>query len=188
MIYLDEVTYMVELLKGTNISQSDYSGTNTWAGSATAAGTSGHQVTPTIIDIRNMNKNTALRYDMSNATGSTTSDLIVVFENSQTINYPTISWDIRDETYTLTMHIRTIQDDRGASDATFARDRLESLYKIARHRLEANRKGATVTISGDSKKFNQIHLGSRTESNDRNKRIFGYKITVEIKKFATSLP
>ena len=188
MIYLDEVTYLVELLKGTNITQSDYSGTNTWAGSATAAGTSGHQVTPTIIDIRNMNKNTALRYDMSNATGSTTSDLIVVFENSQTINYPTIGWDIRDETYTLTMHIRTIQDDRGASDATFARDRLESLYKIARHRLEANRKGATVTISGDTLKINQIHLGSRTESNDRNKRIFGYKITIEMKKFAQSLP
>lgn len=188
MIYLDEVTYLVELLNGTNITQSDYSGTNTWAGSATAAGLSGHQVTPTIVDIRNMNKNKALRYDLSNPTASQTSDLIVVFEDSQSINYPTIDWVIRDETYSLTMHIRCIQDDRGASDANFARDRLESLYKIARHRLEANRRGATITVSGNSAKFNQIFVGSRTESNDRNKRIFGYKVTIELKRFATSLP
>jgi hypothetical protein len=65
---------------------------------------------------------------------------------------------------------------------------LENLYKIVRHRLEANRKGATVTVSGNSAKVNQIHLGSRTESNDRNKRVFGYKITVELKRFAISLP
>ena len=128
MIYLDEVTYLVELLNGTNITQSDYSGTNTWAGSATAAGLSGHQVTPTIVDIRNMNKNKALRYDLSNPTASQTSDLIVVFEDSQSINYPTIDWVIRDETYSLTMHIRCIQDDRGASDANFARDRFCLLY------------------------------------------------------------
>jgi len=185
---MDEVTYLVELLKGSNISQSGFSGTNTWAASATTAGLSGHQVTPTIIDIRNMNKNTALRYDLSNATGSETSDLIVVFEDSQTIDYPTTDWTTRDESYTLTMHIRTIQDDRGASDANFARDRLESLYKIARHRLEANRRGATVTVGSNSATINQIHLGSRIESNDRNKRVFGYKITVELKRFAVALP
>ena len=182
---MDEVTYMVELLSGSNISASSYTGTNTWAGSATSLSIpSGHIAKPTIVDIRNLVKNKAQRYDLSSTlSGESSPDLIIVFEDSQGIEYPTIDWSVRNETFTLTLHIRAIQDDRGASDANFGRDRLENRY-----RLEANRKGATVTVSGNSAKVNQIHLGSRTESNDRNKRVFGYKITVELKRFATSLP
>ena len=187
---MDEVTYMVELLSGSNISSSSYSGTNTWAGSAASLSIpAGHIAKPTIVDIRNLVKNKAQRYDLSSTlSGEASPDLIIVFEDSQGIEYPTIDWSVRNETFTLTLHIRAIQDDRGASDANFGRDRLENLYKIVRHRLEANRKGATVTVSGNSAKVNQIHLGSRTESNDRNKRVFGYKITVELKRFAISLP
>jgi len=181
------VTYLVELLKGGGISQSKFTGTNTWAGSATTVGTSGHQVTPTIIDIRNMTKNKAARYDLSSATGSESPDLIIVFEDGQTVTYPTIDWTTRDETYTFTAHIRCIQDERGSADADFGRDRLESLYKILQHRLEGNRKGATVTVGSDTKRFHQIHLSSRSESNDRRKRIFGYKVNIELKKYATAL-
>ena len=185
---MDEVTYLINLLKGGGISQSKFTGTNTWAASATSAGASGHQVTPTIIDIRNMVKNKAARYDLSRAaSGESSSDLIVVFEDSQSVENPTIDWSVRNETYSLTLHIRCIQDERGASDSNYARDRLENLYKIVKHRIDGNRRGATVTIGSDSKRFDQIHLGSRTESNDRSKRIFGYKVTIEIKKFAVPL-
>ena len=185
---MDEVTYLINLLKGGGISQSKFVGTNTWAASASSAGASDHQVTPTIIDIRNMVKNKAARYDLSRAaSGESSSDLIVVFEDSQGIEHPTIDWSVRNETYSLTLHIRCIQDERGASDANYARDRLENLYKIVKHRIDGNRRGATVTIGSDSKRFDQIHLGSRTESNDRSKRIFGYKVTIEMKKFAVPL-
>ena len=118
---------------------------------------------------------------------ATSSDLIVVFEDNQSVENPTIDWSVRNETYSLTLHIRCIQDERGASDSNYARDRLENLYKIVKHRIDGNRRGATVTIGSDSKRFDQIHLGSRTESNDRSKRIFGYKITIEMKKFAVPL-
>jgi len=187
---MDEVTYVVELLKGTNIATSQYSGTNTWAGSISSLSTpSAHQVTPTIIDIRNMTKNKGRAYDLSTAaSGESSSDLIVVFEESQTLNYPTVPFNMRNEIYTLTLHIRTIQDDRGASDANFARDRLENLYKIVQHRKDANRKGAKVTVSGDSNSFDLIYLRGRTESNDRAKRLFGYKVQIELQKYAVALP
>ena len=187
---MDEVTYVVELLKGTNIASSQYSGTNTWAGSISSLSIpAAHQVTPTIIDIRNMTKNKGRAYDLSTAaSGESSSDLIVVFEDSQTITHPTVAYDVRNEIYTLTLHIRTIQDDRGASDANFARDRLENLYKIVRHRLEANRKGAKVTVSGDSNSFDLIYLRGRTESNDRAKRLFGYKVQIDLQKYAVALP
>lgn len=187
---MDEVTYVVELLKGTNIATSQYGGTNTWAGSISSLSIpAAHQVTPTIIDIRNMTKNKGRAYDLSTAaSGESSSDLIVVFEDSQTLNYPTVPFNIRNETYTLTLHIRTIQDDRGASDANFARNRLENLYKIVQHRIDANRKGAKVTVSGDSNSFDLIYLRGRTESNDRAKRLFGYKVQIELQKYAVALP
>jgi hypothetical protein len=188
VVKMDEVTYLINLLNGVGISLSKFSGTNTWAASATSAGASGHQVTPTIIDIRNMVKNKGARYDLSRAaSGESSSDLIVVFEDGQTLDSPTIDWSVRNETYSLTMHIRCVHDERGAADANYARDRLENLYKIVKHRIDGNRRGATVTVGSDSKRFDQIHLGNRTESNDRSKRIFGYKIAIEMKKFAVPL-
>jgi len=56
---------------------------------------------------------------------------------------------------------------------------------IARHTLERGRKGYTAS---DGSKFNQVFVGSRSESNDRAKRLFGYKLTVETKRFALTLP
>lgn len=192
---MDETTYLVTLLNpaavtGGSISPSTFTSgastlNNNWVGSAEAelGGSYATLVgTPTIIDIRNMTKNRAVRYDLSSG------DLIIISESGQNTEYPTISWDVRDEVYTMTIDIRTIHDERAGTDTNFGRDRLERLYRVVRHRLEQNRKGCTITISGDSKKMNQLFLGSRTESNDRNKRLFGYKLTVEMKRFAVAIP
>tara|TARA_R110000751_G_scaffold217227_5_gene320260 strand:- start:433 stop:942 length:510 start_codon:yes stop_codon:yes gene_type:complete len=169
---MDEVSLLVNLL------------TTTWSSSATtlqSAGaiTSDHVGTPNIIDIRTMDKNKGVRYDLSSK------DVIIVFEESQNITYPTVHYDVRNETHTFTLHIRCIHDERAGTDTSFGMDRLESLYLIARHALESKRRGYT---SSDGSKFNQVFVGSRTESNDRNKRIFGYKINIETKRFSLSVP
>ena len=56
------------MLKGTNIATSQYGGTNTWGGSISSLSIpAAHQVTPTIIYIRNMTKNKGRAYDLSTA-------------------------------------------------------------------------------------------------------------------------
>tara|TARA_R100001082_G_scaffold93193_1_gene59977 strand:- start:7959 stop:8525 length:567 start_codon:yes stop_codon:yes gene_type:complete len=188
---MDVVTYLIALLDpagtsaGAAVTSIDgvtsFSGTNSWANSSNAVlGTSLN--TPTIIDIRSAAANRGRRYDLSSG------DLITVYETSNSVEYPTISWDVRNENFTLTIDMRTIQDERGVSDENFARDRLANLYKVVRHRLEQNRKGATIVLSGETEKIDQLHLGSRTESNDKRKRIFGYKLTVDLKKISVAIP
>ena len=193
---MDETTYLVALIDPSgysddgatvsSINGAAFSSSNTWAKSAEAVlgGSWATLVgTPTVIDIRNMTKNKAMRYDLS------AGDIIIVYESGQTIEYPTISWDVRNEFYNMKIDIRTLQDERGASDANFARSWLENLYKVLRHRLEQNRKGATITLSdGESLRMNQLFVGNRTESNNRNKRLFGYKLTADMKKYAVALP
>ena len=120
-----------------------------------------------------------MRYDLSSK------DVIIFFEDSQNIEYPTVHYDVRNETYGFTMHIRTIHDERAGTDSNFGRDRLRALYLIARHALERGRTGHTAS---DGSKFNQIFVGSRSESNDRAKRLFGYKLNIEAKRFALTLP
>ena len=195
---MDEVTYLVQLLR------------DNWPSASVMQNTLGisssHRVKPTILDIRNLSsggstdgtsgkisRGQARQYSLLNQTspaigGATSSDLIIVFEDGQDIEYPTISWDVRNEIYNITCHIRTVSGgDTRAADNIFAHDRLESLYKSLRHTLEAKRKGATVTINGDSLKMNHIILGGRTESNNKAKRLFGYKVNVTMKKFAVAI-
>ena len=79
---VDEVTYVVELLK------------QNWANAISSVSgiAAVHQVTPTIVDVRNLTKNKAVKYDLSNkVAGESSSDLIVVFEDNQDIQYPTIA-------------------------------------------------------------------------------------------------
>jgi len=169
---MDEVSLLIDLV------------TTKWAASATALRAAGtitadHVGTPNFVDVRTLQKNKGVRYDL------TAKDVIIFFEDSQSIEYPTISFDVRNETYTFTMHIRTIHDERAGTDANFGRDRLRALYLIARHAIERGRTGYTAS---DGSKFNQIFIGSRTESNDRSKRLFGYKMNIETKRFAVALP
>lgn len=184
---MDETTFLLSLIDPTGASVTSvngdlsYDSSNSWAASSTTAlGTS--VISPTVMDIRSTAANRGRRYDLSSG------DIVVVYEDGQSISYPSINWDIRNETYTMTLHIRTIQDERGVSDENFARDRLENLYKVVRHRIEQNRTGATIVLDGKTKKMDQLFVGSRSESNDRKKRLFGYKLTVEMKKFAVGIP
>tara|TARA_R100000734_G_C3318962_1_gene113895 strand:- start:651 stop:1163 length:513 start_codon:yes stop_codon:yes gene_type:complete len=170
---MDEVSLLLDLLS------------NNWSSNATAlvsAGTisASHAVTPEFLDVRNTTKHKGVRVDLSRSPAT-----IVVFEDSQNIEYNTIHYDIRNESYTFTIHIRVLHDERGGIDASYGKDRLRAIYLILRRVIESKRKGYTAS---DGSKFDQLFLGSRTESNDRAKRLFGYKVTTEAKRFAQSIP
>ncbi len=170
---MDEVSLLIDLL------------TNNWSSNATAlvsAGTisASHAVTPDFIDIRTITKNKGVRVDLSRSPAT-----VVIFEDSQSIEYPTIHYDIRNESYSFTLHIRVLHEERGGADADYGKDRLRAIYLILRRTLEGKRKGYTAS---DGSKFNQLFLGARSESNDRAKRLFGYKVTLEAKRFALTIP
>jgi len=169
---MDEVSLLMDLVSSK------------WSSSVStlvSAGTisADHAGTPNFVDVRTLQKNKGARYDL------TAKDVIIFFEDSQNIEYPTVHFDVRNETYSFTMHMRTIHDERAGTDADFGKDRLKALYLIARHALERGRTGYTAS---DGSKFNQVFVGSRRESNDRSKRLFGYKLTIEAKRFALALP
>ena len=83
------------------------------------------------------------------------------------------------------MHLRVIHDERANNNLNYGRDRLRDLYAILKKVIEDNRKGFTAS---DGSKFNQLFLGSRTESNDRGKKLYGYKVSLEVKRFGLSIP
>ena len=66
---------------------------------------------------------------MSNSGGGAT---ILVFEDSQAIDYPTIHYDIRNETYSFTLHLRVIHDERANNDINYGKNKLRNLYLILR--------------------------------------------------------
>mgnify|MGYP004450712857 FL=1 len=169
---MDEVSLLIDLVSSN------------WSSSVTTLISEGkitadHAGTPNFVDVRTLDKNRGVRYDL------TAKDVIIFFEDSQNLEYPTVHFDVRNETYSFTMHMRTIHDERAGTDVSFGKDRLKALYLISRHALERGRKGYTAS---DGSKFNQVFVGSRSESNDRAKRLFGYKLTVEAKRFALSIP
>lgn len=170
---MDEVSLVIDLLS------------NNWSSNATALVSAGvisssHAVTPEFIDIRSITKNKAARVDLGRYPAT-----IVVFEDSQSLEYPTIHYDLRNETYNFTLHIRVLHDERGGFDASYGKDRLRAIYLILRRVLDSKRKGYTAS---DGSKFNQLFVGSRSESNDRGKKLFGYKVSLETKRFAVSIP
>jgi hypothetical protein len=197
---MDEVTFLVTLLE------------ERWDAAVTALGSeipAIHRVHPQIMDIRNMDstRNTAKpgrggnRVRISKAKETTaggvtnSTDLLVVMENSNTIEYPTRDWSVRNETYDMSVSIRTKQDDRRTNDdsrlapsgSTFGRDRLENLYKVVRYILENNRRGWQRTSGVIEENIKHIIFGSRSDANDKKSRIFGYRINVQLKRFAVSL-
>mgnify|MGYP003643928911 FL=1 len=170
---MDEVSLLIDLINSN------------WSSNASALQSAGtisasHAVTPEVIDIRSITKNKAARVDLGRFPAT-----IVVFEDSQNLEYPTIHYDVRNETYSFTLHIRVLHDERSGFDASHGKDRLRAIYLILRRVLESKRTGYTAS---DGSSFNQLFVGSRNESNDRGKKLFGYKVTVEAKKFALTLP
>lgn len=194
---MDETTYLVTLLD-------EY-----WNTAVTALGSdipSIHRVKPQIMDIRSMdstrtNGKGGNRVRISSAKETTadgvtpSKDLVVIMEDSQSIEYPTRDWSVRNETYSMSISIRTKQDDRRTNDSgrvspsgsTFGRDRIENLYKIVRYIIETNRRGWFRSAGTLFQDIKHITFGSRTESNDKKSRIFGYKINVTLKRFSVCL-
>tara|TARA_R110000803_G_scaffold7765_11_gene25040 strand:- start:15834 stop:16427 length:594 start_codon:yes stop_codon:yes gene_type:complete len=197
---MDEVTYLVTLLD-------EYWNTAVAALGSTIPAI--HRVKPQIMDIRSM---ASTRNDSQpgrggnririssdsevTADGITPSlDIIAVMQNSQTIEYPTRDWSVRNETHEMSVSIRTKQDKRKTNDnaritpsgSTFGRDRIENLYKIVRYIIETNRRGWFRNAGTLEENIKHLVLGSRTDSNDKKSRIFGYRINVTMKRFANSL-
>jgi len=197
---VDEVTYLVTLLD-------EY-----WETALAALGGAIpviHRVKPQIMDIRDMSstRNTAkpgrggnrVRISAARETAGDNStpslDVIAVMQNSQTIEYPTRDWSVRNETHEMSITIRTKQDDRRTNDnarvspsgSTFGRDRIENLYKIVRYIIETNRRGWFRSAGSLEENIKHLVLGSRTDANDKKSRIFGYRINVTMKRFANSL-
>ena len=112
-------------------------------------------------------------------------DIIIVYEDSSSTTYPTIDYAVRNETFAFTIHMRVLHRRDFISNTT-ARDRLKMLYKVVRYILETNSLSPTVTttVGGvnyiDSAEI--IKLISRSEANDRKKRLLGYKLSVEMKR------
>ena len=115
-------------------------------------------------------------------------------ETGNTIEYPTIAWDIRNETYNLSISIRTRQDDRTLNDGSrvsatgsFGVERIQSLYLLVRYIIEQKRRGWLKTGSAIYENVNQLIMGERSESNDKKNRIFGYKVSVTLKKLSLAV-
>ena len=159
---MDEVTFMIRLLS------------DNWATAATSLVSSGditssHNETPKFIDIRSIAPKEGRRVDVDSQS------VVIVYEDSGSTEYPTIDYAVRNETYGFTVHIRTLHR-RDFAALTFSRDRLQSLYRIARYILENNSLQPKVYVSGNSANAVEgsaelIKLQSRSEANDRNKRL-----------------
>ena len=207
---VDEVTALITILS------------DNWAAACTALDTTNgngsildiHAVTPQILDIRSMNssKNTDAqgrsrggnRVNMSKIeTGDRTAgtpepiysnDLIIISQTSQSITYPTVAWDSRDEEHSMDIWIRTRQDDRtltngskvSPNSGTFGIDRIRSLYIVVRYIIEQKRKGY-IKDGALYEGINHLILGGRTESNDKRNKLFGYKINITMRKLAKAV-
>ena len=171
---MDEVSFIIELLS------------DNWSGAITTLRSrneisSQHMETPLIIDVRSVAPNEGRRVDVDS------NSVIVVFEDSSSTDYPTIDYAVRNETFTFTLHIRVLhrRDFSEHNDAaSYTHDRLQALYRIARFIIEDNALRPTVnsgTATEESAEL--IKLTGRSEANDRRKKLLGYKLAIEMKRF-----
>jgi hypothetical protein len=210
---VDEVTYLVNLLE-ENWDAACHA-LETTNGNGTITDT--HAVHPIIMDIRSMNSgratdsqsrgkgghriNTARKKEVradANSDGhriTYSNDVIVIMETGNSVEYPTLFWDTRDETYNMNISIRTRQDDRVLNDGStrikptgdsFGKDRIRSLYLIVRYIIESMRRG-WIKNGVLQENMNQLMFKERTESNDKKNRVFGYKINVVMKRLAQAV-
>lgn len=204
---MSEVEYLVQLLDENWNAAID--ALNTSDGNGTLEDV--HAVHPIILDIRDMSagKSTdskgrskgANRINMASKKEVTdedtyiySRDIIIISESSNSVDYPTLAYDVRNETYNISISIRTRQDDRILNDDTrvtptssFGVNRIRSLYLLVRYIIEQKRRGWFRTGSILYENIHGITFGERTESNDKKNRIFGYKINVVMKRFAQTV-
>jgi len=173
---MDEVTFIIRLLK------------DNWSGAGSDLVSTGeisasHNATPKFIDVRSIEPKEGRRVDIDSES------VLIVYEDSSTTDYRTIDYSARDETFTFTLHLRILHR-RDMVSNTLSRDRLAALYKIVRRVFENNAFRPTVyTTAGDTASpvlgnADLIKITSRNEANDRGKRLLGYKMGVEMKRFA----
>ena len=117
-----------------------------------------HAVTPQILDIRNMNsgKNTDAQ---GRARGGNRISSAKVETGDRTAGTPEPIF------------------------GTFGIDRIRSLYIIVRYIIELRRKGY-IKNGLLYQDINHLILGGRTESNDKRNKLFGYKVSVTMKRLA----
>jgi hypothetical protein len=170
---MDEVSFIVRLLN------------DNWAASATILTNkgsiiAGHSGIPKFIDVRSIVPKEGRRVDVD------LQDVIIVFEDSASTSYPTIDYAVRNETFNFTLHIKVLHR-RDYTTATYSRDKLQAMYRIARYILEHNSLRPTVYVGGGTsgtieESAELLKLTSRSEANDRGKRLLGYKLSVEMKR------
>ena len=171
---MDEVTFVIRLLS------------DRWASAATTLVSSGeisvsHNATPKFIDVRSIEPKEGRRVDIDSQA------VLIVFEDSSSTSYPTLDYAVRNESYGFTLHLRVLHR-RDFANRTFSRDRLQALYRITRYVLETNSLRPTVYVGGGTsgtieESAEIIKLNSRSDSNDRGKKLLGYKLSVEMQRF-----
>ena len=180
VVILDEVTFLTRVLSDNWASASN---TLYDSGSANKKINSNLAV-PKIIDVRSIAPNEGRRVDADSDTA-----IVIVYEDSSTTEYPTIDYAVRNETFSFTIHIRVLARRDFATNNT-ARDRLQDLYRIVRYILENNAIRPTITTADGGTTNTQsaeiLKLKSRSEANDKGKRLLGYKLSVEMKRFGRS--
>jgi len=174
---LDEVTFLMKVI------------TENWSSSGLTLYNRGDITSnlpvPKVIDVRSIEPKEGRRVD-----ADSDSAIIIVYEDSSSTTYPTIDYAVRNETFSFTIHMRVLHR-RDFADNTTSRDRLRILYRILRHVLETNSLSPTIsttvggTVYTDSAEI--IKLQSRSEANDRKKRLLGYKLGVEMKRMGRSV-
>ena len=163
---MDEVTFVLKLLED-NWSTSRSAGIDEHKPAASAIN---------FIDVRSLEPQKGRRVDADEKA------IIIVYEDSASISHPTIDWSVRNEEYSFTIHLRVLhQKDWG--DLNFSRQRLQSLYQIVRHIIERNGLRPKVTVGSNTYTAELIDITGRSEANDRNKRLLGYKMSVTMKRF-----
>tara|TARA_R110000744_G_C19303724_1_gene556007 strand:+ start:881 stop:1399 length:519 start_codon:yes stop_codon:yes gene_type:complete len=164
---VDEVTFVLKLLE------------DNWTNDALNAGLDQHKPVASainFIDVRSLEPQKGRRVDADEKA------IIIVYEDSASISHPTIDWSVRNEEYSFTIHLRVLhQKDWG--DLNFSRQRLQSLYQIVRHIIERNGLRPKVTVGSNTYTAELIDITGRSEANDRNKRLLGYKMSVTMKRF-----
>jgi len=173
---LDEVTFIIRLLQ------------DNWSSAGLALYNSGaiavNLPVPKIIDVRSIEPQEGRRVDADS------NNIIVVYEDSSSTTYPTIDYSVRNETFAFTIHMRVLHR-RDFPDNTTSRDRLRILYRIVRYILETNSLSPTISTTVGETTYTDsaeiIKLQSRSEANDRKKRLLGYKLSVEMKRMGRSV-
>jgi len=159
-IILDEVTFLIRLLS------------DNWSAASTTLNSANeiHSAVPApkFIDVRSLEPKQGRRVD-----ADSDSAIVVVYEDSNSTEHPTIDHAIRNETFNFTIHARvlyrrdlenadnaatqynssgapTMTNASGAAVAyqpvkTTGRDRLQSVYRIIRYIIENNSLRPTVT-------------------------------------------